>query len=252
MLRRARDLERFKVRATDGEIGDVDEFFFDDETWTLRYLVVETGSWLNKRRVLIAPEAFGSPDWPVRELPVALTREQVKDSPPIDTDKPVWRQHEISYRNHFGWPLYWTPAPGFAPSTVIVTAQFRQQQQESEPDTAVEDGDPHLRSSRAVTGYHVEARDGAVGHVEDFLIDDETWAIRYIIIDTHNWLPGKHVLMGPEWVQQIDWAAAKLRVAVERDQIKRAPEFDGSAPVGRDYEEALHAHYGREPYWTSP
>jgi hypothetical protein len=115
----------------------------------------------------------------------------------------------------------------------------------------VEEGDPHLRSSRAVTGYHVVASDGEVGHVDDFLIDDETWAIRYIVIDTHNWLPGKHVLLGPEWIEHIDWSARTVRVGVPRDRIKRAPEFDGSAPVGRDYEEALHAHYGRKPYWTS-
>jgi sporulation protein YlmC with PRC-barrel domain len=250
VLRKAKDLERYKVRAIDGDIGDVDEFFFDDETWTLRYLVVETGSWLGKRRVLIAPESFGLPDWPVRELPVELTQEQVRDSPPIDTDKPVSRQHEIEYRAHFGWPSYWISTPGIGYSGVIVAEQFRRQTEE-EPDTAVEEGDPHLRSSRAVTGYHVEARDGEVGHVEDFLIDDETWAIRYIIISTHNWLPGKHVLLGPEWVQEIDWAAAKVRVDVERDQIKQAPEFDASAPVGRDYEAALHAYYGRKPYWPS-
>ncbi|MEO8036426.1 MAG: PRC-barrel domain-containing protein, partial [Acidobacteriota bacterium] len=104
MLRRANDLERYKVRATDGEIGDVDEFYFDDATWTLRYLVVETGSWLLKRRVLVAPESFGPPDWPAREFPVDLTREQVKDSPTIEMDKPVSRQHEMAYRAHFGWP----------------------------------------------------------------------------------------------------------------------------------------------------
>jgi sporulation protein YlmC with PRC-barrel domain len=251
VLRKAKDLERYKVRAIDGDIGDVDEFYFDDETWTLRYLVVETGSWLGKRRVLIAPESFGRPDWPVRELPVELTQEQVKDSPPIAMDEPVSRQHEIAYRAYFGWPSYWISTPGIGYTGVIVPEQFQRQTVE-QPDTAVEEGDPHLRSSRAVTGYHVEARGGDVGHVEDFLIDDETWAIRYIVIDTHNWLPGKHVLLGPEWVQEIDWAASKMRVAVEREQITRAPEFDGSAPIGRDYEEALHAHYGKTPYWTSP
>jgi PRC-barrel domain len=250
VLRRANDLERYKVRATDGEIGDVDEFYFDDETWTLRYVVVETGSWLSKRRVLVAPEAFGLPDWPLRELPVELTREQVKDSPPIDTEKPVSRQHELDYRAYFGWPTYSTSGLGFAPLGAPMTEQLMEQV-EAKRDRAVEAGDPHLRSSRAVTGYHIEARDGEIGHVEDFLVDDETWAIRYIMIDTRDWLPGKHVLLGPEWVQTIDWASSKVRVDVPRDQIKSAPEFDASAPVGRDYEEALHAHYGRKPYWSS-
>jgi hypothetical protein len=249
VLRQAKDLQRFKVRATDGEIGDVDEFYFDDETWTLRYLVVETGSWLEKRRVLVAPESFGLPDWP-RELPVKLTREQVKDSPPIDMDKPVSRQLELEYRAHFNLPLYWTPPGGFAPPALPVAGPLLEHV-EAERDRAVEEGDPHLRSSRAVTGYHIEARDGEVGHIEDFLVDDETWAIRYIVIDTHNWLPGKHVLLSPEWVQKIDWAGSKVGVDVERDQIKQAPEFDASAPVGRDYEAALHAYYGRKPYWPS-
>jgi hypothetical protein len=108
------------------------------------------------------------------------------------------------------------------------------------------DGDPHLRSSRAVTGHHIEARDGEIGHVEDFLVDDETWAIRYIVIGTHNWLPGKHVLLGPEWVDEIDWASSTVRVDVDRDQIKHAPEFDASAPIARDYEKALHARITAE------
>ncbi len=248
MLRRANDLERYTVRATDGEIGDVDEFFFDDATWTLRYLVVETGSWLLKRRVLVAPESFGPTDWPAREFPVDLTREQVKDSPTIEMDKPVSRQHEMAYRAHFSWPAYEMYEMGSTGGMAIIRTG---PETNEEPDTAVEEGDPHLRSSRAVTGYHIEARDGDVGHVEDFLIDDETWAIRYLLIDTHDWLPGKRVLLGPEWVQAIDWSASKVSVDVEREQIKSAPEFDASAPVSREYEEALHAHYGTTPYWTT-
>ena len=216
----------------------------------MRYLVVETGSWLLKRRVLVATEAFGQLDWLRRELPVELTMEQVEDSPPIDTEKPVSRQHEVDYRAYYGWPTYATSGLGFVPLAAPLTEQLMAQA-EAKRDRGVEEGDPHLRSSRAVTGYHIEARDGDVGHVEDFLIDDETWAIRYLLIDTRNWLPGKHVLLGPEWVQGIEWASSNVLIDVSRDQIKSAPEFDVSEPVTREYEELLHAHYGRRPYWPA-
>lgn len=250
MLRKARDLQGYKVQATDGEIGHVSEFYFDDVAWMLRYVVVETGGWLSSREVLIAPEAFGLPDWPVRELPVDLTRDQVKGSPRIDTDKPVSRQHELDYRAYFGWPPYWTGAVGAIPPPMSPPPEIVKEMEVAR-DRAVKQGDPHLRSSRAVTGYAIEAEDGEIGHVDDFLVDDETWFVRYLVIDTRNWWPGKDVLLPPQWISEIDWSTMKVRVDLSRETIKSAPEYNGSAPIGRDYEAALHQHYNRAPYWIT-
>src|SRR5205809_6020840 len=107
MLRSASEWDGYSIQATDGEIGHVAEFLFDDEKWTIRYLVVDTGGWLPGRRVLISPIALGETDWPGHRLHVKLTRQQVEESPVIDTDKPVSRQHEVSYYQYYRWPYYW-------------------------------------------------------------------------------------------------------------------------------------------------
>lgn len=241
MLVRATDLYEYTIRATDGDVGRVNDCYFDDAGWTVRYFVVETGGWLDMRwPVLISPEAVGRPDGQARELPVGLTIEKVKNSPPIDTDKPVSRQHEGQYRQYFGWSPYWaTGVMGPAPMPLL-----------SEPPPADEPGDPHLRSTRAVAGYHVETPDGGVGHVEDFMLDQETWAICYLVINTRNWLPGKKVLLAPSWVRAIDWGKMRISVGLERERIKAAPVFDPSRPIDREYEDRLHAHYDQSPYWS--
>lgn len=216
-----KDVRGFTIGATDGDIGKVDEFYFDDTSFTVRHLVVDTGGWLGHHQVLISPMAVRDIDWVGKRIKAALTKAQVERSPVINTDKPVSRQHEIEYYSYYGYSPYW----------------------------AKEDGDSHLRSSAAVVGYRIAATDGDVGHVEDFLVDDATWAIRYVVVDTRNWWPGKRVLVSPEWIERIDWSDAKVHVGVTREQIRKSPEYDPSDPVARDYEARLHDHYGRPRYW---
>jgi hypothetical protein len=246
------DLRGFTVGATDGDIGKVEEFYFDDESFTVRHLVVDTGGWLGGRKVLISPRALRDIDWSGKRVNAALTKAQVETSPAIDTDRPVSRQHEIEYYGHYGYPYYWTgpylwgaeayPLPLSDPTTSLET--------ERHWAWAGEGGDPHLRSSAAVIGYHIGATDGDIGHVEDFLVDDATWAIRYMIVDTRNWWPGKKVLVSPEWIERVDWSDSKVHVGVTREQIKQSPEYDPSGPVKRDYETQLHKHYRRPSYWS--
>jgi hypothetical protein len=171
----------------------------------------------------------------------------VKDSPDVDLDKPVSRQYEIDYFNYYGWPYYW-PGPyawgAWAYPGALATPAARP------PAVATQErGDPHLRSAKEVIGYHIQATDDEIGHVEDFILDDESWAIRYLVVDTSNWWFGKKVLVAPRWIDRIDWPQAKLFVRLTREQVKNSPEWDASAPINRGYEERLYDYYGRPAYW---
>jgi len=253
MLRSIKQIYGYQLREIDDVMGSVKDFYFDDESWTVRYLVVDTGGLLLGRHVLISPEAMGRPDWVTMTIPVSLTLEQVRGSPDIDTARPVSRQQEIELRRYYAWPLYWGgfmgPAapPGYWPSPIDVAADAAQQRGK----TAVleRSADVHLRSTKDVAGYHIHAMDGSIGHVDDFILDDENWAIRFLVVDTKNWLPGKKVLMAPLWVEAIDWETRQVRVDLTTDGVKNAPEFDPEAPINREYEERLYDYHGRPKYW---
>jgi hypothetical protein len=252
MLTNAKYLKGLVVRATDGEIGTVDQLYFDDETWAVRYLTVETGGWLGGRQVLISPFSVVDTDWRVGRLDVALTKKQVENSPDIDTDRPVSRQHEAAYLGYFGYPYYWGgpymwgPAlyPAGLPIIPIAIAD------EALADRiGSESTDSHLRSTQAVKGYQIEAADGEIGHVQGFVVDDEDWAIRYMEVATRNWWPGKKVLVSPAWIKRVSWTDSTVYVGLSRDAIQKGPEYDESAPITREYEDLLYDHYGLPPYW---
>ena len=244
-------LKDFVIRATDGELGTVEQLYFDDETWAIRYLVVDTGGWLGGRRVLISPMSVTRIDWDNARLDVALTKAQVEHSPAIDTHKPVSRQHEAAYLGYYGYPYYWGgpylwgpaayPAGLATPPAASTEAMAERIRRESK--------DSHLRSTEAVTGYNIEAADGEIGHVDGFVVDDEAWAIRYIEVATRNWWPGKKVLVSPPWIERVSWTDSKVYVGLSREAIKNAPEYVESTPITREYENRLYFHYGRPPYW---
>jgi hypothetical protein len=251
MLRNSKDLHDFAIHATDGEIGKVDEFYFDDETWAVRYLTVDTGGWLGGRLVLISPiSVTGQPDWRANRLDLRLTKKQVENSPDIDTQQPVSRQHEIAYLGYYGYPFYWGGSnlwgPGLYPTGLAV--QMAPLPAPVSIDTAPHDS--RLRSSKEVTGYYIEASDGEIGHLDGFILDDETWAIRYIEVATRNWWPGKKVLVSPAWIEQVSWADSKVCVGLSRETIKNGPEYIESENITREYENQLYSHYGRPTYWV--
>jgi hypothetical protein len=251
MLRTAKSLKGATIAATDGDIGSVHDLYFDDRTWTIRYFVVDTGTWLPGRRVLISPISV-KPSADPNAVAVRLTKRQVEESPSVDTDRPVNRQYEQEYSRYYGYPYYWTgpyrwgatPYPGeMALAGVPIT---------DAPVVEIpvsEAGDPTLRSARDVMEYYIEAADGDIGHVEDFVVDDQEWAIRYMIVDTRNWWPGKQVLVSPEWINNVRWADSRVSVDLTKDGVKGAPEYDPDQPLERDYENRLHRHYGRATYW---
>jgi hypothetical protein len=251
MLTNAANLKGLAIRATDGELGTVDQFYFDDETWAIRYLTVETGGWLGGRPVLISPFSIVHTDWQAKRLDVALTKKQVEDSPSIDTHLPVSRQHEAAYLGYYGYPSYWGGPYLWGPSLypVGLTAPTTASTETMVDRIGRESTDSHLRSSEDVTGYYIDAADGEIGHVDGFVVDDEAWAIRYIEVATRNWWPGKKVLVSPAWIERVSWPDSKVYVGLSREAIKNGPEYAESMPITREYENQLYFHYGRPPYW---
>jgi hypothetical protein len=241
------------IGATDGDIGRVDALIFDDESWTVRYLVVDTSSWLSGRKVLVSPACVRAIDAEGERVAVSLTRQQVESSPDLDADQPLTRQREVEYLGYYDLPHYWDgpfrwgpgPYPGATRPVDAVAAEVEARRF---ADAERLRGEPHLRRTTEVIGYAIAARDGDIGHIEDLLVDDGTWAIRYAVVDTRNWWPGKKVLLAPEWISRIDWTESKARVDLDRDAIRSAPEYDASRPIDRDYERRLHEHYGGAAY----
>jgi hypothetical protein len=255
MLHSVNSLRGFHVRATDGDIGSVREVYFDDEDWAVRYLIVDTGGWLSGRKVLISPYSVSSLDWNDTAVVVRLTREQVERSPDIDTDRPVSRQHETEYNKYYGYPAYWPYtsmwAWGAMPVTVPDDPAMRGKVYEDKK-AQIQEGkqvDTHLRSSREVAGYSIQASDGPIGHVEDFLFEDDSWGIRYLVVDTRNWLPGRRVLVSPQWIRGVSWPDRSVSVDLTREQIENGPEYDPSQPLSRGDEAKIHSHYDRPGYW---
>lgn len=239
-LRDIGELQGFALEAPDGEIGRILEIYFDDEAWALRYFVVRTGGWLLGRDVLVAPRALGPVDEISRTIETTLTREQVRHCPPVDTEKPVSRHYETEYHRYYQWPPYWLAAPYLSPVPPVVMAPAAAQDAVTEPPEH-----PHLRSSEEVRGYHVAARDGRIGEVADFVVDDGDWSLRYLVARTRRWWPGKTVLVAPAWVAGIDWADRRIAVDLDREAISSAPDYDPARLITPEYEMLLYAHYGR-------
>jgi hypothetical protein len=249
MLRKIRDLKGYALAAQDGEIGHVKDFYFDDQTWTVRYLVADTGHWLPQRKVLLSPFAVsGIQSTPHGALAVNLTRTQIEQSPSIEAHKPVSRQYEADYFQYYGWPYYWSGpmlwGPLEFPGPYVATPAPEPPRHAAAPSE-----DSHLRSVNEVLGYQLQALDEHFGHVEDFILDDESWALRYLVVDTRNWWPGKRVLLAPQWIAWVSWPEARVYVDFDRQTVERAPLYDPAAPLTREDEEKLFEHYQRPPYW---
>ena len=262
MLYASKELLALAVVATDGAIGSVKDLYFDDQAWAIRYLVVDAGSWLSSRKVLVSPISAGQPDWTDMLLPVSLTRAQVSDSPAIDTDMPVTRQHETDYLDYYSYPYYWGgiglwgsggyPSmllPGDAGFGSAAATRAESDNAQARTEARQRDNDPHLRSCKAVVGYHIEASDGEIGHVQGLLVDAETWAIRYLVVSTSNWWLGHEVLVAPQWIKHISWADQTVAVDLKRADLQQAPRYDPALPLSREMETAVYQHHGRAGYW---
>ena len=256
MLRQASTLSGSTVDATDGTIGHVKDAYFDDEGWAIRYLVVNTGSWLVGREVLISPYSVKAPIGSDGVVAVSLTRGQIEASPDIDTHQPVSRQHEFEYLGYYGYGDYWyggdlwgiSAYPVLPLSPLSGAAAGATERLRDAPDASLQD--VHLRSTESVTGYHVQASDDGIGHVQDFIFDDASWAIRYLVVDTRNWWPGgRRVLVSTRWIDRIDWAERKVFTKLTREAVRASPAYEESAHIDRAYERRLHDAHGLPAYY---
>ena len=243
-LRRIRELTELTILATDGEIGSLQEVYFDDRNWAIRYLVVKAGGWLLCREVLLAPAAVAEINDAQRMMKVALTKDQIRQAPPIEAAKPLSRDYEEAYFRHFQWAPYWEPGPTEWGSSVPYPETPPLPIDTTLPADAPKN--PHLRSSREITGYDIQATNGNIGHVEDLVVDDETWTVRYIEVDTRNWLPGKKVLLQMMRIDHIRWGDRSVAVMLARQAIESAPAYDPSKLITPSYEVQLFKHYGTQ------
>ena len=267
MLRNLKVLDGYAIEATDGPIGHIQDFYFDDDAWVVRYFVVETGSWLNSRKVLVSPIAIPDSNWLQQKLPVSMTRQQVKDSPSVDTDQPVSRQSESEFAGHYAYPDYWVGTglwgDGLYPYALLtgpagnwghgLNRAEREQEEAAHLDAERRrhrNVEPHLRSCHAVKGYKLHASDGDVGTVAGYLVDDETWAIGYLIVESGHWWAGHQVLIAPQWISGVDWSDESVSVGMSLAQIQAAPVYDPDLHWSRLLDTSLYQHYGRTGYWS--
>ena len=235
MLRNIKTILGYKISAIDGDIGHVHDFYFDDFNWKLRYLVADTGNWMKENLVLVSTVALEQPDWQSRRFPIMLDRKSIETSPPVSKHEPVSVEREKEIAQYYRWPVYWPP--------VDLKPQYL-----SESDTMIAE-QSHLRSINKVLDYNIHALDGKIGYVRDFIIDDQSWTIRYLVIDTKHFIPGNSVLVSPSWVQNVDWDNSQLDVDLDKKSIMDSPKYDPTKPVNEEYEMRLYDYYGRPVDW---
>jgi hypothetical protein len=234
VLQSIKQLYGEKLGALDGEIGQVKDFYFDDQNWAVRYLVADTGTWLTSRQVLLAPHVIGVLYQDGKVLLVNLTRKQIEDSPPIERHKPVSRQYEEEYYRYYGWPNYWQGdglwgTSGFP--ILPVPPKSLSSEQAAGGSRKHERADAHLRSTQAVKGYHIEAIDGTAGHVCDFMMDDESWAIGQLVVKTGHRFSGNEVLIPAGKVDRISYEKSTVFVTLTKETVEQSPAHH-LAPVG--------------------
>jgi hypothetical protein len=248
MLRHTSDITGYTIGASDGQIGSVVDILFDDRRWLVRWLVVDVGHILPGRKVLLPPTVLGHVNHIGHQFSVQLTMQQVKDSPDIDTDKSVSRQMEGRVYDYYGWNPYWnmgayTGGYGYDGGMMMSPGQGYPPVDENPRPL----GDQGLRSLKEVKGYHMHTSEGEIGHLADVLVEDADWTLRYLVVDTGNWWPGRKVLISPASVRSVDWSERLLNLTISRQTVKDSPAYDDAVTVDRAYEDRYHAYYRRLP-----
>lgn len=238
MLRSVQELYGLRPHAADGDVGAIVDLYFDAERWGVRYLLVQSNAWLPRPQVLISPLALGELEWDARRLTIGLTWEQIAGAPPIDTRRPIARRDEIAHDRYYRWPHYWRGAGLWGararpPQLAALAVGPGDERARYWPESEFEHDDSasHLYSTREIGGYRIDASDGAIGRIEDTIVDLEHWAIRYLVVDASSWLPGKKVLVAQQWVARVDRRHARVAVDLPREMIQDSPEFDPSVLI---------------------
>lgn len=242
MLRSIKELIGYNIRGKDDYIGLTTDFYFDDLHWVIRYLVADVGVWQPNRKVLLSPYVIKNTEWETSEIEIRLTKAQVENSPEVDTDKPVSRQQETDLVDYFKWPIYWS-VKGIAGETAAETLVNMSANEEAGNEEA--DYDSHLRSVNEVLGYQVEAKNGAVGYIDDLIIDLQQWTINYLVIDTGSLLSSKTVLVAASWIDEFAWSVSKVFVNLTKESIEEGPEYSPNTPINSDLKQQLYDFHGR-------
>jgi hypothetical protein len=250
MLNKAKILKKYKLNCSDGEIGKVKDFYFDDQTWIIRYLVVNTGNWLIGRQVLVSPHSIVSVNKEEESININLTKSQIENSPILDSEKPVSKQFQKEFNEYFEYPMsFGMIGYGGVGMTIPYNLAKTGKEKTTEKNEDENRGDPHLRSTHFVRGYGIQSLDDEIGHVEDFVMDVETWEIHYLQIDTKKWLPGRKVLISSKWIDRVSWTDSIVFVNLSSDEIEKSPEYTNDTILDRGFETELHKHYNRTAYW---
>ncbi len=220
MLQNTKELYGHKLSAIDGKIGHVKDFYFDDKIWVIRYLVADTGSWLTGRLVLLSPHAFGNWDQFDKTLYLKLPRKKIEDCPSINLHKPVSRQYENEYHRYYGWPAYWNPGAIFGGGGSLLI--LPESKDEMDADLNHSRFDKNLQSSQEVMGYQIQAGNEMIGHLSGFLVDDRSWAIHKLVVETGHWYSGKELLISPQVVDRISCNDSKIFVNLTITEIQNA------------------------------
>jgi hypothetical protein len=247
MLRTLKYIYGFKIQTQNGDIGRLSDLFFDQRIWTVRYLVVDTSTWLKDRLVLISPNSISKADWEAETIHLDLTTRQVENSPSITDDLPVSRQAELSLMKYYGWPDYWQPMGVSIPESAILFSKKFALKKWDAKSKANSENNPYLRSSREVIGYRIFTTRGSSGRVCDYVIEDENWIIRYFVIKKNIW--GRKMLMAPSWIEKVNWAKERLEISIAPHLIKRAPVFKYNRNVSREQEIQLFDYFTKPGYW---
>jgi hypothetical protein len=246
MFNHLKTLQGYKLEAIDGPIGKVDEFYFDEQFWTIRYLVVNTGNWLSDRQLLISPHAIGEVSPSDHQISIKLTKKQIAESPFLAPGEMVSKEFERRYYEYYGWPVYWNGSfmwgaePYLNKTPPVWSQQLNHEQWE-----------PHLCSTHEISRFTIRSMDGEIGSIRDFLISDTTWTIRYLVIDSQKRLHGNYVLISPQWIVSSEWNQSRFIVDISKDQIALSPEYFDDLQLTRADEGALYMHYNRRGYWLS-
>jgi len=250
MNRNVKNLVGYRLKETDGEIGIIEDFYFDDITWKIRYLVIRTGNWFTGRKVLISPKSLQKPDWEHEEFQVSLTKQQIKNSPDIDTEKPISRQQEEQLYSYYPWGTYWGNDPdehGAGIFGAMPSDLYEDEIENSADNIAVAEGknDLHLRSTDNVTGYKIHATDGEIGKVVDYIIDDNNWQIKHLVVETGSWLDSRKVMLSVAYIKEVNWDNSLVVVTISTEEVNNSPEFDIDKVLNETLERSPYAYSGK-------
>ncbi|WP_078553010.1 PRC-barrel domain-containing protein [Bacillus alkalicellulosilyticus] len=257
MLFYSASLAQYSIEAKDGSIGKVEDVYFDEENWTIRYLVVNTNPWLPGRKVLITPISIEKVDTLLRQVYVDLTKEQVKESPDADTEKPVSKKFERKLLDYYGYPYYWHGQGVWggqpSPRLLMNVPQYAGMRDGHNEDDDSSD-DRILHSGKELTGsfngYSIRTKGESFGQVVDFIIEDETWKVRYFLVEMKKWMPSKEVILSPNWIESIVWENKEIQMGITKEQVEQAPEFiKNKTELDKEYERSLFGYYNRQYDW---